>query len=96
MTDQMAKMQEQILSLHKQVGRLQGINEANDKKVREYVEIIANRNPELENTLLKIEELIRQVVPFMGNVKEWHEAIRTQLGQIETEMKPKSRQRKDA
>lgn len=95
-TAQMAKMQEQILNLQQQVGKLQGINEANDKKVKEYLELIANRNPELENTMLKIEELIRQVVPFMGDVKQWHEAIRTQLSTIETDMKPKVHKRKDA
>ncbi len=95
LNDQMKQLQGQILLLQQQVGKLQGINEANDKKTKEYIEIIANRNPELEKTLTQIEELIRQVVPFMDDVRSWHASIRTSMDRLEKEVNVKPRKRKD-
>lgn len=96
LTDQMKKLQDQILSLQQQVGKLQGINEANDKKTKEYIEIIANRNPELEKTLTEIEELIRQVVPFMDDVRAWHANIRKSMDLLEKDLHATPHKRKAA
>lgn len=83
LNDQMTKMQNQILDLTQQVGKLQGINAANDQKMKEYLQIIANRNPELEQTLVSIEALIRDVVPFMKDVRKWHQELRDRLDVME-------------
>lgn len=77
--DQMQEMQRQVNALTEQIGILKGEKSANDQKIKEYLQIIANRNPELEATLKQLEELIRQVVPFMKDVRHWHEDIRKKL-----------------
>ncbi len=77
--DQMLAMQGQVNNLTQQLGVLQGENNANDQKIKEYLQIIANRNPELEQTLTQLDALIRQVIPFMADVKNWHTDIRQKL-----------------
>lgn len=72
---QLHNQQEQINKLTLEIGKLQGEKTANDQKIKEYLQLIANRNPELEDTLKALESLIRDVVPFMEEVKVWHHAI---------------------
>jgi peptidoglycan hydrolase CwlO-like protein len=72
-------LQAQITELTGKIGKLEGINEANDQKIKEYLQIIANRNPELEETLKLLEEAVRALVPFMGDMRQWHQDIRSAL-----------------
>lgn len=87
---QMKEMQAQIADLKQDLGKLQGINQANDQKIKEYLSIIANRNPELEATLEQLEVLIRQVMPFMEEMRANHQIIRQALHVKEAKRKLKA------
>lgn len=49
-------LQKQMNAMRQELGRLQGVNEQNEKKIKEYMDIIANRSPLLEKS---IEELLK-------------------------------------
>ncbi len=67
--DQLKMQQEQINSLSTAVGVLQGEKNANEKKLEEYLQIIGNRNPDLEKTLNKLEVFIHDALPVINEIR---------------------------
>lgn len=67
--EQIRMLQEQINSLSTAVGVLQGEKNANEKKLEEYLQIIGNRNPDLEKTLNSLETFIHDAMPIINEVR---------------------------
>ncbi len=67
--DQLRMQQEQINSLSTAVGVLQGEKNANERKLEEYLQIIGNRNPDLEKTLNALEVFIHDAMPIINEVR---------------------------
>jgi chromosome segregation ATPase len=76
-------MQSQIINMTAEINHLKGLNEANEKKIQEYLQIITNRNPDLDKTLTAITGVIQDVLPFMKEMREAHAALRTQLDTLQ-------------
>jgi uncharacterized coiled-coil protein SlyX len=76
-------MQRQIETLTAEVNHLKGLNEANEQKIKEYLQIITNRNPDLDKTLATIAGLVAEVMPFMKEMKESHQYLREKLDALQ-------------
>lgn len=57
----------QINTLNKEVGRLQGLHESNERKIKEYMEILQGRNPEMEKFMIEITATSRNAEKYMEN-----------------------------
>ncbi|MGI8484089.1 MAG: hypothetical protein ACR2OU_07485, partial [Thermomicrobiales bacterium] len=67
--EQLKMQQEQINTLSGAVGVLQGEKNANEQKLKEYLEIIGNRNPDLEKTLNSLEVFIHDALPIINEIR---------------------------
>ena len=83
LTGQIHELQTQLTALTAEVNRLKGVDEANGKKIQEYLQIITNRNPDLDKTLATIAGLVAEVVPFMKEMKESHQYLREKLDALQ-------------
>lgn len=76
---QAVQFQKQLTALTGEVAHQKGLNEAMEKKIQEYMQIITNRNPDLDKTLTSLAEITSQVMPFIHEMRESHKAIRKAL-----------------
>ena len=74
--------QEQINELNKQIGILQGKSEANEKKMKEYMEILQGRNPEQEKFMEYITQVSTQSARYMKESSAILSDIKDFMGQM--------------
>lgn len=80
--EQLKLLQSQINELTSKVGKLEGINFANNQKLKEQLDIIAYRNPEMTETLDDLKRTVELVVPFMDEMRGSHAVAREALDSI--------------
>ena len=87
--EQIAELQKQHQSIAEEVHHLKGLNEANEKKIQEYLQIISYRNPDLDKTLANISSVVKEVVPFMAEMKQSHAMLRDKIDALQPKRRAK-------
>lgn len=62
--------QEQLNVLNKEIGRLQGLHEANEKKIKDYMEIFQGRSPEQTKFMENITQIAIKANNFMDKTEK--------------------------
>lgn len=66
---QIADYQLKFDNINKELGKLNGIIQEKDVKLKEYIDILSNRNPKLEATLNEISEYLKKLQSMEITVK---------------------------
>jgi stress response protein YsnF len=74
--------QNQLNKLTQDVGRLQGLNEANEKKIKEYQEILQGRNPEQIEFMSVVIQSVKDNQIFMKQTVDTLTEIKTYMGDL--------------
>lgn len=76
--------QKQITDLTQKVGKLEGLNESNEKKLDEYKAIFQNRNPELEGFLQENSLILKTISTHMNTTNSVLEEVKIMLRHLNT------------